>query len=595
MKAPSRRRRLIFRYSAFSLGLVAAAAGGVVFVLREPPEKYSPGGVIEGITSELQRSLPEDYPRVTFSDVAAETGIDFRHFPGERSSQLPEDMGSGAAWGDYDGDGDLDLYICDIAHGLGDAENAGQAGGNRLFRNQGEGTFLDVTAAAGVGYMGLGLGAAWADYDNDGHLDLAVSAYGKLILYRNLGNGSFDDVSLASGLAGHQGFWTGLSWADYDRDGLADLYVCGYVRYDFKPEYAGLSSRQYAQVIPFTLNPSSYKPERNLLFGNNGDGSFREIARQAGVENRDGRSLSAAWSDFDQDGWPDLYVANDVSDNAMYRNRGDGTFEDISHPAWVADYRGAMGLALGDFDNDQDTDIFVTHWLAQENGFYWNLLRTPESNSNANPLKFTDIADMVGLGQISLQMIGWGTSFLDYDNDGQLDLFVANGSTFQRRDDPSRLVPMTNHLYWQKSQQAGYFEVGVVSGEAFRQAYVGRGAAFADYDNDGDVDVFVVNHQGAPLLLRNDGGNGKNWLKVRLRCNRSNRSAFGARVTIETETGTQFREIGSQPSYLSQNALEAHFGLAHAETVRQVRVVFPSGVEHALEGVAANQTLVIEE
>jgi hypothetical protein len=279
----------------------------------------------------------------------------------------------------------------------------------------------------------------------------------------------------------------------------------------------------------------------------------------------------------------------------MYRNRGDGTFEDISHAAWVADHRGAMGLALGDFDNDSDTDIFVTHWLAQENGFYWNLLRTPGSNSKANLLKFTDIADMVGLGQISLQMIGWGTSFLDYDNDGQLDLFVANGSTFQRADDPSQLVPMTNHLYWQKSQQAGYFEVGAVSGDPFRQAHVGRGAAFADYDNDGDVDVFVVNHQGMPLLLRNDGGNRKSWLKVRLRGHRSNHSAFGARVTIETEAGPQFREIGSQPSYLSQNALEAHFGLAHADIVRQVRVVFPSGVERVVENVPANQTVVIDE
>lgn len=590
----SRRRQLILRYAALSLVLFVAMAGGVVLVLHEPPETYSPGEAIEGITSELQRDLPQDYPRVTFTDVAGEAGIRFRHFSSERSTQLPEDMGSGAAWGDYDNDGHLDLYICDIAHALGASANAAPAGGNRLFRNNGDGTFADVTAAAGVGYQGLSMAAAWADYDNDGRLDLAVSAYGELILYHNRGDGTFEEVSGEAGLAGHEGFWTGLSWADYDRDGFPDLYVCGYVQYEFKPEYETLTSRQYAQVIPFTLNPSSYKPERNLLFRNGGDGTFIEAARAAGVENPNGRSLSAAWSDFDQDGWPDLYVANDVSDNVMYRNRGDGTFDDISHPAWVADYRGAMGLALGDFDNDTDTDIFVTHWIAQENGFYWNLLRSP-GEPGTGKLKFSDIADMIGLGQISLKQIGWGTSFFDYDNDGLLDLFVANGSTFQKADDPSRLAPMKNHLYWQKDAQAGFFEVGEVSGEAFRQVHAGRGAAFADYDGDGDVDVLVVNHQAPPLLLRNEGGNANNWLKVRLRCRRSGRSGFGTRVAVKTPAGTQHREIGSQPSYLSQNALEAHFGLGEANRAAEVRVLFPSGAERVMKDVPANQVLVVEE
>ena len=595
MKAHSQRRRLILRYSALSLGLVVAVTIGVVLLIREPAKTYSPGEAIDGITSELRRDIPKDYPRVTFVDATAEAGIDFRHFPGKRSTQLPEDMGSGAAWGDYDNDGDLDLYLCDIAHPLGQTSEAGAAGGNRLFQNNGDGTFRDVTAAAGVGFRGLAMGAAWADYDNDGDLDLAVSAFGQLVLYRNRGDGSFEDATRFAGLAGHDGFWTGLSWSDYNRDGLADLYVCGYVQYDFKPEYGALSSRQYAQVIPFTLNPSSYEPQPNLLFRNNGDGTFRESARQAGVESTEGRSLSAAWSDFDQDGWPDLYVANDISDNAMYRNRGDGTFEDISDPAWVADYRGAMGLALGDFDRDGDTDIFVTHWIAQENGFYWNLLHTTDGGSKTNPLKFTDIADMVGLGQISLQQIGWGVSFFDYDNDGLLDLFVANGSTFQRPDDPTRLVPMPQHLFWQKGQGAGFFEVSRVSGEAFQHNHVGRGAAFADFDNDGDIDVLVVNYQEPPLLLRNDGGNRQNWLKVRLHPTRSNRNGFGARITVETDEGRQYQEIGSQPSYLSQNALEAHFGLGKATMARRVEVIFLGGVKRVAENVAANQTILIRE
>ena len=595
MKAHSHRRRLIFRYSALSLGLVVVVTIGVVLLIRQPARTYSPGGVVDGITSELRRDVPEDYPRVTFVDVAAEAGIDFRHYPSQRSTQLPEDMGSGAAWGDYDRDGDLDLYLCDIAHSLSQTNDAAAAGGNRLFQNNGDGTFGDATAAAGVGYRGLAMGAAWADYDNDGDLDLAVSAYRQLVLYRNRGDGSFEDVAGFAGLAGRDGFWAGLSWGDYNRDGFADLYVCGYVQYDFKPEYETLSSRQYAQVIPFTLNPSSYKPRPNLLFRNNGDGTFQETARPAGVENTEGRSLSAAWSDFDQDGWPDLYVANDISDNAMYRNRGDGTFEDVSHPAWVADYRGAMGLAVGDFDRDSDTDIFVTHWIAQENGFYWNLLRSPDGGPGASPLKFTDIADMVGLGQISLQQIGWGVSFLDYDNDGLLDLFVANGSTFQRPDDPSRLVPMPQNLFWQKSQAAGFFEVGSVSGEVFERNHVGRGVAIADYDNDGDLDVLVVNHQEPPLLLRNEGGNRQNWLKVRLQPTRGNRTGFGARIIVETGGARQYYEVGNQPSYLSQNALEAHFGLGKADTVRRVEVSFLGGETRVVENVAANQTILVEE
>jgi hypothetical protein len=572
-----------------------AVTVGVVLLVREPAKTYSPGEAVDGITSELHRDIPEDYPRVTFVDVTAAAGIDFRHFPAKRSTQLPEDMGSGAAWGDYDNDGDLDLYLCDIAHSLAQTSDAAAAGGNRLFQNNGDGTFRDVTAATGVGFQGLAMGAAWADYDNDGDLDLAVSAYRQLVLYRNRGDGSFEDATRFARLAGRDGFWAGLSWADYDRDGFADLYVCGYVQYDFKPEHETLSSRQYAQVIPFTLNPSSYKPQPNLLFRNNGDGTFRECARQAGVENTEGRSLSAAWSDFDQDGWPDLYVANDISDNAMYRNRGDGAFEDISHPAWVADYRGAMGLALGDFDRDGDSDIFVTHWMAQENGLYWNLLRSADGGSNTNPLKFSDIADMVGLGQISLQQIGWGTSFFDYDNDGLLDLFVANGSTFQRPDDPARLVSMPQHLFWQKGQGTGFFEVGRVSGEAFQHNHVGRGTALADYDNDGDIDVLLVNHQEPPLLLRNDGGNRQNWLKVRLHPTRGNRNGFGARIVVETEGVRQYHEVGTQPSYLSQNALEAHFGLGKAGMVRRVEVIFLDGVKRVAENVAANQTILIEE
>jgi len=595
-KPLTHRKRLIIRYLLLCICGVLAA-WGVLLLLRGRPQPYSPGEEVEGITRELARNIPAGYPRVQFTNVADPAGIRFRHFQGKRSTQLPEDMGSGAAWGDYDNDGDLDLYVCDIAAPLiaSPEQLAASVGGNRLYRNNGNGTFTDVTEPAGVGFKGVSMGAAWADYGNDGHLDLVVTSYDRIVLYRNRGDGTFEDVSHAAGVDMHRGFWTGVSWGDYDRDGFVDLYVCGYVKYVFEPEFSTKSSKQYSQVIPFMLNPSSYKPERNLLFRNRGDGTFREMSREAGVDNLTGRSLAAAWADFDGDGWPDLYVANDISDNAMFRNLGNGKFEDISHSAWVADYRGAMGLGVGDYDRDGDLDIYVTHWIAQENALYWNLRLTHEGGTKAGPLQFTDVADLMGLGQIALSVIGWGTSFFDYDNDGLLDLFTVNGSTFQEEKDPSRLVPMKNHLFWLKSPEEGYFEVGQVSGPVLQELHVGRGAAFADYDNDGDLDVFVVNQQGSPLLLQNDGGNKNNWLKVRLRSTKSNRSGFGAVVQIEANGIRQIQEIGSQPSYLSQNALEAHFGLGHSNTVSHLSVRFPSGAVRERKQLPVNQTVVVAE
>jgi hypothetical protein len=583
---PARRRQFILKYTLLGLSLVAAASAALLW-LRPRSQPYAPGEPIEGLTSELERRIPPGYRPVKFTDAAAQAGLNFRHFPGRRTSQLPEDMGSGAAWGDYDQDGDPDLYLCDIVNG-----SAG--GGDRLFRNDG-GAFADVTAQAGVGYQGLSMSPAWADFDNDHDLDLVVATYGPILLYRNRGDGTFEEVSRAAGLSPFQGFWTGVSWADYDRDGLVDFYVCGYVKYRFDPALLQRASRQYEALVPVSLNPSSYPPERNLLFRNNGDGTFREVGRQAGVENATGRSLSASWADFDGDGWPDLYVANDISDNALFRNLGNGKFQDVSYSALVADYRGAMGLAVGDWDHDGDQDIFVTHWIAQENAFYWNQRFRRGGGSAPGPLRFTDIADMVGVGQISLNYIGWGTSFFDCDNDGRPDLFVVNGSTFQEQSDPSRLVPMKNQLFWQKSPEDGFFEVGAASGAVFQEKHVGRGAALADYDDDGDVDLVVLNHGEPPLLLRNEDGNRNRWLKVRVRPGKSRHNGFGAVVEIEAAGGRQFQEMGSQSSYLSQNALEAHFGLGTAAQVDRVKVRFPSGAVRQAGPTATNRTIVVAE
>jgi hypothetical protein len=561
------------------------------------PDKYRPGEAIEGITADLARVLPENFPRITFADVTKEAGVNFSHFSGTRSSQLPEDMGSGAAWGDYDRDGWIDLFVVNevgpLTLSLAEIERS--SAHCTLYHNNGDGTFEEVSAKSGVDYHGWSMAAAWGDYNNDGWPDLFVSCYGKNVFYRNNGDGTFTDISRQSGLGGQEGFWTGASWADFNRDGLLDLYVCGYVRYS--QQSTQVTSLQYAIEVPASINPSSFQPERNLLYRNNGNGSFSEIAERAGIADPDGRSLSAAWCDFDEDGWPDLYVANDVSDNVLFRNQGNGSFEEISHSAWVADYRGAMGLAVGDWDGDTDMDIFITHWIAQENALYNNMrsefaeLKTPPPAA----VNFVDEADRYGLGQIALDHIGWGTSFFDYNNDGRLDLFVVNGSTLQQKKRPWLLIPMTSKLFWNREANEGFYDVSTVSGEAFGREYVGRGAAFGDYDNDGDVDVFVVNNGGPGVLLRNEGGNQNSWLKLDLEGVQSNRLAIGARLRVVAGTTVQARQVGAQSSYCSQNSTVEHFGLRSYSEVDTIEILWPSGFRQLLLGVAANQKLRVVE
>jgi hypothetical protein len=548
----------------------------------------------EGITSELERRLPADHPRVTFTDVASAAGVRFRHFPGVRSTQLPEDMGSGAAWGDYDGDGDDDLYIVDVSAPVTETAPAPGTAAftSRLYRNDG-GAFVDVTEAAGVGVWGCGMGAAWADADGDGRLDLVVSTFGRLHYFHNRGQGTFEDATAKSGLEGFKGFWAGLNWADYDHDGDLDLYVCGYVQYRYDPADARKTSSQFDAEVPYVLNPSSYPPERNLLLANDGRGRFTDVAHAAGVDDPTGRSLSASWCDFDDDGWVDLYVANDVSNNALYRNLGNGRFEDVSNQTWVADPRGAMGLAVGDWDLDGDFDIFVTHWLAQENALFSNM-RIGSRGAAPGRMVFMDVADQEGLGQVSLDFVKWGTSFFDYDNDGRPDLLSVNGSTFEDPKDTRKLIPMRHHLFWNHGDRDGFFDVAPVAGAALGEPSVGRGAAFSDYDQDGDVDVLVVNNGADARLLRNDGGNRHRWLEIRARGARDPQG-LGALVIVEAGGRIARQQVGSQPSYISQNSSTMHFGLGDASRADTVRVRFPSGREVVQHDVAAGQILTVPE
>ncbi|MCC7262114.1 MAG: CRTAC1 family protein [Candidatus Latescibacteria bacterium] len=593
----TRRQRLVLR-TALAGGLVVAVAAALL-LLRPAPAQYVPGEKMEGLTEDLARSIPANYVPVKFTEVAREAGIDFRHFHGQRSSQLPEDMGSGAAWGDFDSDGDQDLYIVNEAGPLtlSAAQVAASPAHNALYRNEGQGRFAEVSQGAGVDARGWGQGASWADYDGDGHLDLVATSYGENQLFHNRGNGTFADASRQAGVGGAKGFWSGASWGDYDRDGDLDLYVCGYVQYHYDQDLARQQTKQYNALIPATLNPSSYPPERNLLYRNQGEGTFVEVAKSLAVDNLAGRSLSASWTDFDEDGWLDLYVANDVSDNAMFHNKGKGQFEDISHPAWVADYRGAMGLAVGDWNNDGDQDIYITHWIAQENALYDNLhADNAAAGQRAAPLRFMDAADRYGLGQSTIDYVGWGTAFVDFDRDGRPDLLSINGSTFERQDNRSLLVPMKSQLFWNGGPQEGFYDVAVASGPALAGEYVGRGLAVADYDEDGDADALVVVNGGQALLWRNEATADRHWLKVRLRGQGGNRDGFGARVRVVAGGKAQSRQVAATSSYLSQHAAgEELFGLGAATAVDTLEVAWLGGQVQTLTHLPADQQVEVRQ
>jgi enediyne biosynthesis protein E4 len=588
---PARRRhRLLLR-----VGVAAVAAGAAVialFVLRPAATQYVPGAPVQGLTSELDRQLPAGVPDVQYTDAATAAGVVFKHFHGNRSHQLPEDMGSGAAWADIDGDGDLDLFAVNQAGPLPDRQSWPESPAhNALFVNDGKGRFAEGSAVAGVDHRGSGQGAAFADIDADGDADLAVSEFGPLLLYDNGGDGVFINIGAAAGLLGER-FWTGLSWADVDGDGDLDLYACAYVDYRDDPALRDTQSQQYDTAIPASLNPSTFAPQANALWRNDGDHRFTEVAVAAGVDNPAGRSLSATFADFDDDGQLDLYVANDLSDNVLYQNAGNGSFADVSHASWVADYRGAMGLAAGDWDNDGDEDLFITHWIAQENALFSNMSGDFRQAGVAANLRFMDTADQVGLGQIALDYVGWGAAFLDYDADGRLDLLVANGSTFEQASDPKKLVPMRPLLFWNAGVAEGFFEVGAAAGELMQRPMVGRGLAVADYDGDGDVDAFINVNGGLGVLLRHEGHT-QNWLTVAAAP--QERSSWpGSRIRLVVGSRSWIRQAGTGSSYLSQDALgEEYFGLGAASHVDTLEVTWPDGTRLQQQSVAVDHRVLV--
>lgn len=561
-----------------------------VIWIQSPEETYERAeGQMEGITSRLSRVLPADLPEIQFIDVTDQAGIRFRHFYGERRSRIAEDMGSGLAWIDYNNNGWQDLLLVNYSGPIDMPEDKFQKSPARLtlYRNNGDGTFTDVSEEAGLSLPVRGMGVACADINNNGWIDCLITGFGRNYLFRNNGDGTFTDISEESGIAQFEGFWAGAAWGDYNLDSYVDLYITGYLDYF---EISGLENMTHLQEPP-SINPSVFEPVRNLLFHNNGDGTFTELAEEAGVANPDGRSLEAAWVDLTYNGLPDLYVANDVSDNMLYRNMGDGTFINIGYSAKVADYRGSMGMAFGDWDGDEDIDIFITHWIAEESALYNSLW----SDDDDGMIFFRDDADHLGLGQSSLRYVGWATSFLDIDNDGRPDLFVVNGHTNQNRQDPKQLVGMNDQIYWNRSNEDGFYDISSVAGSYFSETDVGRGGAYADYNNNGKLDLFILNHNGPGVLLENRSETGHNWFQADLTGVESNRSAIGAKLRLVTTGGVQIKQVGSQSSYLSQNSLVQHFGLGGATEIESLEIEWPGGTRDLFTDLDVNQRMQITE
>lgn len=528
------------------------------------------------------RALPPGAPEPRFVDVTQAAGLaSFRQFAGPRSSQLPEDMGSGVAWGDFDNDGFDDLFVVSGGGAL-DLPPA-QRALSVLYRNQGDGHFKEVQDFPETRI--LGMGAAWGDYNNDGWLDLAVAGYDTILLFRNDRGRLVRDKSFAP----PKGFWTAVTWGDYDRDGFLDLYVCGYVKYIRGKGSAHASSQQFGLEVPFTLNPASYKAERNLLFHNDRNGRFTETAHLLGVDNPEGRSLSALWHDFDGNGWLDLYIANDISENKLYLNH-EGKFVDAGRKAWVEEYRGSMGLAAADFDRDGDDDLFISHWIAQQYALYQSLLSEQKGMANASDLHFTDVGAMMGMGP-TMQSIGWGASFVDLDSDGWLDLVVANGSTFeQKQTSPAKLEAMPSFLFW--NARGAFFHDLAPWNYALSQPHVSRGLAVADYNNDGAMDIAIVDHGEGVRLLRNDTPQG-NWIEVRLHSrvpgSTSPRGFGDGAVITAWVNGVALRRSVSSASYLSQDSRRVHFGLGAASQVDRLEVRWLGGREEIWTGLASNR------
>ncbi len=543
-------------------------------------------GISANDLSRSDKSLPAS-PSLVFEDVAAEAGLDFQHFSGSPEKQyILESMSGGVAWIDFDRDGWMDLYLVnggrweDLVQGKRTVSNA-------LYRNDGDGTFTNVTEKAGVGNRHWGMGVAAGDYDNDGWVDLFVCNYGPNTLYRNNGDGTFKDMTGTAGVG--DGRWgVSASWGDYDADGWLDLYVTNTVQFDYKnPD----PMECHYRGITVQCGPLGMVGDSDILYRNNRDGTFSDLSEKAGVSDvPPSYGLGAIWTDYDNDGDLDLYVANDQMANFLFRNLGDGTFEEtglIAGAAFSDDgtAQGSMGVDFGDYDRDGLLDIYITHFSDDYNTLFRNLGQG----------RFRDMTRGAGLTFSSWPMVGWGTGFADLDHDGWEDIFAANGHVFPQVD--GYKIGTSFHQRSQVFRNLGDGKFQEVSAGLDKlKSWSSRGVAFADFDNDGDIDVAVNNLDGVPWLLRNrKGSQAGNWLLLSLEGTRTNRSAIGTRITLETGEGKQIREVRGGSSYESTHDFRVHFGLGGLETVKKLIVRWTDGTTQDFENLSVNRVYRLKE
>jgi enediyne biosynthesis protein E4 len=527
-----------------------------------------------------------DQRMARFVDVAAESGIDFVHQNGATADKyMPETMVGGVLILDFDGDGWSDLLF--VNGGSFADESIAASARHGLYRNNGDGTFANVTSSAGIGVSGFGVGGCAADYDNDGDTDIYITSVGANRFYRNSGAGRFEDVTAMSG-AGSELWSASCAFGDVDNDGDLDLYVTSYV--DFSPEtnkncgYMGGGERAYC-------HPNVYTPAPDVFFRNNGDGTFGDATVEAGLDRDDGNGLGVVFGDYDLDGWLDIYVANDSVPNFLFHNLGEGRFEEVALWAGVAVGNTAlaqagMGTDMGDVDGDGLPEIFVTNLDLETHSLYRNL----------GGGLFSDVTFQSGVGEATLPFVGFGTAFLDYDNDSDLDLAIANGDVIDNislyRDNKTY---EQRNLLLENDGTGRFSDVGPASGPGFALEKPSRGLVVGDLDNDGDQDIVIVNVGGAPSLLRNEGGNRRNALLIRTEGTTSNRDGVGARLRLTLGDRVIWRQVHAGSSYLGQNDLRVHFGLGAASAADRLEVTWPSGVVDVIEDVPANQILTVRE
>ncbi len=529
-----------------------------------------------------------DQSTIYFSEQTESAGIHFKHLNGASEQRyLPETMGAGCLFFDYDNDGNLDIYLVNSGSSCANVSlpRAKSDEMNALYRNNGDGTFTDVTNKAGFQRnLGFGMGCISADYDNDGDADLYLTNFGRNQLYRNNGDGTFTDVTNKAGV-GDSHWSVSASFGDYNLDGYLDLYVVNYL--DYRVETAHPCVLEGVHIY---CGPHEYPGETDTFYRNNGDGTFTDVTTKSGVRN-DGKGLGVVFTDYNNDGYPDIFVANDAVEDYLYRNNGDGTFTDVALSAGIA-YNSegrataSMGVANGDYNNDGLIDLFVTNFSLEVNSLF----------HNDGDGFFTMTTFDTGIAEASFSQLGFGTQFLDADNDGRLDIFVANGHVW---DNVAQITPSLSYKQtcqiFHNTTLGDFKDISKSAGTFFTRPVVGRGTATGDYDNDGDIDILITLCGGKPVLLRNDSETDNRWIKVKLLGNHSNRDGIGTKVYVKTENTTQMKEVTCGGSYASGSDYTLIFGLGTNEIVESIEVKWLGGHIQTLDNITANKVIHIDE